>query len=337
MSKSPYIKNNLRLEDVIAAIQVLGAYEKKTSRRLSLWINLLSKDLTYWLKIFKEHPEFFRVKEIGKERLTNNNADDIDDESIPDIKKNDYYVSLRWRFAYPKNYDPTQKKELTSGEIKLLGEKKNRLTHKPLSDTQIQALIETAINLHEKANEIDNQKKWWKPLLSGLFVIIGALVGLLSSIIVGNRTEELWLKEKIYLQYDKTIEKRIEIYENTVSIFNKQSDATLSWDIYNLIVKLDSSEIDALKQNMSFSSTKENPFNLDEKNIEQLKLRRNINELTREYAVNVSLANSFFGASTRNAIKNLKYPWWENDSLSFVKVLEAMDKELFEYELNLEN
>ena len=42
MSKSPYLENPKRIEDIIAGIQVLGSYEKKTSRRLKFWISLLA-------------------------------------------------------------------------------------------------------------------------------------------------------------------------------------------------------------------------------------------------------------------------------------------------------
>ena len=334
MSKSPYITNTSRLENVISAIQVLGAYERKTSRRLSLWINLLNQDSTYWLNIFKEHPEFFRVKPIGKKRLDRNDLDDSDDENVIDINSEDYYVSLRWRFAYPKNYDPNQKKELTTDEITELGAKKSRLTHKPLGTPQIQSLIETAISLHEKANEIENQKKWWKPLISGLFVLVGALVGLLSTIIISNHSDNLWAKEKIYLQYDKTIEKRFEIFENTISTFNKKSDAELAWNIFNVMSKLDSIEIEFYKQNISLLNSKDDLFGLDESNKEKMKLIRDLNQLSREYAVNISLANIFFGDSTRMQIKKLKHPWWENDSLTFIKVMNAMNTELFDYKLN---
>lgn len=335
MSKSPYIKNNSRLEDVISAIQVLGAYEKKTSRRLSLWISLLNEDTNYWLNVFKEHPEFFRVKEIGKKRLETNDLDDIDDEIVSNLDKNDYYVSLRWRFTYPQNYDPSQKKELSTEEISELGSSKNKLTHKPLSNSQIQSLIQTAISLHETANEIANQKKWWKPLLSGIFVIIGALIGLFSTIITSKNTNDLWEKEKLYLQYDKTVEKRFEIFENTVSIINKKSDADLTWSVFKVITKIDSSKIDYYKRNVNQLNSTKYLSNLNNNNNEKMKLFRQINQLSREYAVNISLANIFFGDSTRICIKKLKQPWWENDSIVFKQVIDAMNSEIFEY--NLEN
>lgn len=63
MSKSPYIKNNQRLADVVAAIQVMGTY-KYYKLDFEGWADRISGDSNqaeYWEKVFEEHPEFFRL------------------------------------------------------------------------------------------------------------------------------------------------------------------------------------------------------------------------------------------------------------------------------------
>ena len=88
MKKSPYLDNDLRLSDIIAAIQAMGSYPW-FARKLEDWKTKLGEPQSAdtWVIIFKKHPEFFRVADEG-------------------------WASLRWRFAYDKTYDAKAGKEL---------------------------------------------------------------------------------------------------------------------------------------------------------------------------------------------------------------------------------
>ena len=61
--KSPYIKDDKRLVDVISAIQAMGSY-KYYKRDFAGWAKSISGDESqsgYWENIILEHPEFFRL------------------------------------------------------------------------------------------------------------------------------------------------------------------------------------------------------------------------------------------------------------------------------------
>jgi hypothetical protein len=325
MKKSPYLKSEKRLEDVIAGIQVLGAYEKWSSRRLKFWITLLGEDEQYWKKVFEEHSEFFRINNVSE--------DDENQEDLTDDNSN-IYVSIRWRFAYPKTYDFEKKRELDETEYKGLSkDEKNKLTRRPLTNEQIQSLIATAINLKEKAISDVETKKWWKPLLTGVFVILGALIGLLSSNLTNQSNEELWQNEKLYLLLEKSLDKRIEIYERMVKILNTSNEAKLMWTKINTIKFLDSMKIEYYQQNPIAIRDVALKFDLNKNNQEQLNAISRINDLSNDYSVTVSLARTFFGKQTNSAIDSLKImPWWENDSIAMTRVITSMSDELYDYE-----
>lgn len=147
---SPYLSNSRRLADVLAAIQVMGAYAW-ASRKVTAWAEKLGKPLSAesWEKIFEEHPEFFRV--------------------------NGEWISLRWRHGYDRNYSAQLARELSIVEIDALTkEGKDELTRKPLSSDQIEALMKTAIELHSRAIAHAQERRWLTPLL---FVLLGTIVG----------------------------------------------------------------------------------------------------------------------------------------------------------------
>lgn len=160
--KYPYIKNNYRLADVIAAIQILGSYTW-ASREWDSWEKKLDKPKSAenWKIVFQEHPEFFRV-------------------SKPDKISEKEWVSLRWRHGYDRNFDVEQGKELTKSELDELKrnlsdrELNNRLTRKTLTADQIESLINTAIVLHERTIAHLGEKRWLVPLL---FALAGTIIG----------------------------------------------------------------------------------------------------------------------------------------------------------------
>ena len=159
MRKSPYINNLGRLEDVVAAIQAMGAHPQA---RLGLdeWTERLRppKSSQTWKTIFAEHPEFFVVW-------------DPKGTSKPNAQ-------LRWRHSYDKTYDPESKRELTAQKIKNLPqEDKQKLTGKPLTTDQIEALMKTAIELHGRGIADAQESRWLVPLLFGLLVAVVGITG----------------------------------------------------------------------------------------------------------------------------------------------------------------
>lgn len=151
-SNSPYLKAQ-RLEDVIAAIQVTGkyAYYKLSPEK---WADRISGDDSqkeHWNEIFLEHPEFFRF----------------------DSSKNK--VSLAWRRNYRKRFDVDEQRELSYEEYSSLSEEqKKRVSRLPLTGDEISILVNTAINLHQRAIEHNKEHRW---MSSPLFSILGVMVG----------------------------------------------------------------------------------------------------------------------------------------------------------------
>jgi hypothetical protein len=152
-NQSPYLSNGHRLADVLAAIQVMGAYTW-ASRKVSDWSEKLGVPISAksWEMIFKEHPEFFRVK--------------------------DEWISLRWRHGYDRNYSVQLARDLSNVEIAGLSEQeKDDLTRKPLTADQIEALMKTAIELHTRAIAQMQEIRWFIPLLFALLgIILGAVM-----------------------------------------------------------------------------------------------------------------------------------------------------------------
>lgn len=149
---SPYLANDWRLADVLAAIQVLGTYPR-ASRKVKEWFEKLGAPLSAqgWETVFKEHPEFFRLS--------------------------NEYASLRWRHGYDRTYDIVKKEEIDNKELESLSEEqKNELTRKQLSSDQIETLVKTAVELHGRAIAQAQEKRWLIPLLFGL---VGVIVGVL--------------------------------------------------------------------------------------------------------------------------------------------------------------
>lgn len=154
-SKSPYLENNWRLADVIAAIQVMGSYPY-ASRVVNSWAEKLGVPLSAdsWSHIFKEHPEFFRLSD-------------------------DDWASLRWRHAYDKNYDAESGKELTREEKEdLPKEAQTNLSRKVLTADQVEALLNTAIELHSRAVAVQQESRWLVPIIASFIGgILGAILG----------------------------------------------------------------------------------------------------------------------------------------------------------------
>lgn len=155
--QSPYLKNEKRLADVIAAIQVLATYKfyKLDLPGWSKRITGSNENGEYWKMVFEDHPEFFRLTD-NKEK-----------------------ASLAWRRSYQRRYHVDHDKILTKEEIDSLdkNERHERVSRIPLSNSDIATLISTAIDLHARAIESEKEKRWLLPsLVTILAVMLGAIL-----------------------------------------------------------------------------------------------------------------------------------------------------------------
>ncbi len=149
----PYLDNQNRLPDILAAIQVLGTYEF-ASRDIEKWVTRLGrepKSAETWSDVFEQHPEFF----------TTDNNDKI---------------ALVWRRSFTRDYDTETKATVDTEEReKLEAEEKEpggcpRLSRKPLNQNQIEHLCNLAINLHEREIHHQQEKRWWIAALVAVIV-----------------------------------------------------------------------------------------------------------------------------------------------------------------------
>lgn len=150
---SPYIKNENRLSDVLAAIQVMGVY-KFYKLTFEEWADRIVGDKAkggYWRDVFNDHPEFFRLDQSRTK------------------------ASLVWRRSYPKIFNVDTGTSITKDDYLNLSEQgKMRISRSPLSNNDIQTLISSAINLSNIAQEAKKNKEWWKP---ALFALLGVIMG----------------------------------------------------------------------------------------------------------------------------------------------------------------
>jgi hypothetical protein len=158
---SPYLNENSRLGDVIAAIQAMATY-KFYKLDFEGWADRISADkkrASHWQKVFEEHPEFFRLDSERKK------------------------ASLVWRRQYPKRYSIDSLTKLSKEQYdNLTTEQKARVSRVPLLASDIKTLVDTAINLHSRAVETQKHQQWYKPLLLQAFAaLIGAVIGAWAS------------------------------------------------------------------------------------------------------------------------------------------------------------
>ena len=155
-SLSPYLADNRRLADVIAAIQAMGTY-KFYWQDFAGWAERISGDAAqadYWRRIFEDHPEFFRL--------------DGDRQG----------AALVWRRQYPKRYHVDEERRLTVEEFLSLGEAEmERVSREPLSASDIRSLIDTAVGLHSRALDQQKERRWWLPLATAAAALLGGVIG----------------------------------------------------------------------------------------------------------------------------------------------------------------
>lgn len=157
-AKSPYLSSSDRLGDVIAAIQAMGTY-KFYKLSFELWayrIGSGEKDARHWERLFKEHPEFFR---IGTDGGT---------------------ASLIIRRQHPKLTNVDTGTAISIDEYQCLDHKrKKRISRAALSPNEIATLINTAIQIHARALERERDARWWLPIFTAGAGFVGAILGAL--------------------------------------------------------------------------------------------------------------------------------------------------------------
>jgi hypothetical protein len=175
-SDSPYLTQG-RLAEVVAAIQVMAVSERYRYS-VETWSYLLSgtaqegvpetntplsPDQTNekiiverWRAVFTQHPEFFRASRAAPGAF-----------------------SLIWRRGFPERYDVDKQALIPTEEFDALSEEERyKLDRAPLPNSDVKALIETALKLHQTAVELKNEHRWkWQLAVPLLGSILGAIIG----------------------------------------------------------------------------------------------------------------------------------------------------------------
>ena len=158
-AESVYLTHPARLQDVIAAIQVMGTYHY-SARSIEAWSALLGEkpqSATTWLVLFNEHPEFFRAG----------------------VEEDDLHT-LAIRRAQPRLYDTKSYGAISPEAFAALPKTgRSHISRTPLSSGQIASLVEIAVKLHSEAVTRKRESRWWvqivTPALSSLLgVVLGA-------------------------------------------------------------------------------------------------------------------------------------------------------------------
>jgi hypothetical protein len=116
----------------MAAIQMMAIHERYRQSSAD-WAKLISGDSaksSYWESIFADHPEFFRQSAAHQDNY-----------------------ALVWRRAGNSRYHRGIGRILQSSEVDNLSqeERSRYLSRPPVPEGQIKTLLDTAINLHQKA------------------------------------------------------------------------------------------------------------------------------------------------------------------------------------------
>ncbi|MBC6716835.1 N-carbamoyl-L-amino acid amidohydrolase [Aurantimonas sp. DM33-3] len=160
--RSAYLVDG-RLSDVIAAIQTMGTY-KSYKMSPACWADRINGDKSqseHWVRVFEDHPEFFRFDSARKR------------------------VSLVVRRQRPKRFDLLKEATITREEFySYTDEKKNQVSRLPLNSSECETLMDIAISLHRNAVEEKRDRRWWIPLVMSLVgASIGAVAAFLAAMI----------------------------------------------------------------------------------------------------------------------------------------------------------
>jgi hypothetical protein len=155
--RSPYLTDG-RLPDLLAAIQTMAIYERYRCP-CARWADLISGDESkgsHWQTVFSEHPEFFRPS-----------------ANFP----GDY--ALVWRRAGASRYHRKLGRVIERDEFTRMTEQDRQryLSRPPVPEGQLKTLIDTAINLHQRAVDDYRDRRWWITPLVAVLAVIGSFVG----------------------------------------------------------------------------------------------------------------------------------------------------------------
>src|SRR5215469_575176 len=119
-----------RLQDVVAALQAMATNEEKYSAPCDNWAKIISrseeKNAAHWKHVFDDHGEFFRQTGAKEER---------------------YALVLRANKAFAKKI--TGEKVTLPQWGKMCRPEQDNYTRAPLTDTELQLLIDTALAIHK--------------------------------------------------------------------------------------------------------------------------------------------------------------------------------------------
>jgi hypothetical protein len=174
-TKSPYLKNDQRLANVIAAIQSMASsefYEKRSEE----WAKILpgNKGGKFWEGVFEDHTEFFRSAE--REVVEQNN-----------VRTRVTFYSLIARRSFP-HFNKTDDKTIYNAEYQVLikgltdKERTRLFGRRQLPDGQIKVLIDVAISLHTKAVEADRDWRWsFAPAATFISSLVAAVFAFIAA------------------------------------------------------------------------------------------------------------------------------------------------------------
>ncbi len=161
---SPYLVE-YRLQDLIAAIQVMGSYPKFTSRESDKWEAKLGKPKSGadWYEVCSEHPEFFRTSTSNR----------------PEDQKG---IGLRLRWALDEDYSPGERVRVDQARLDgMTSSERRKLTRPPLEGPQIEALIGSCIELHSRALAQKSGTSWPTSLVPAVTGLAGVALGFLGA------------------------------------------------------------------------------------------------------------------------------------------------------------
>jgi hypothetical protein len=163
--ESPYLKPN-RLQDVLSAMQTMSLYHRY---RLPFeeWAELISGEegkVEHWKLIFDEHPEFFRKS-----------------AAFPG------HYALIWRRALSNRWHMREQRYVTEEEYKVLRPQRHEiLGRQPIPEAQIKTLMDTAMQLHQRAIEAHRDRRWWLPISATVLGSVMSLCGAFLGAILGK-------------------------------------------------------------------------------------------------------------------------------------------------------
>lgn len=163
-SENPYLRPR-RLSDVIAAIQVMAVNELYQAE-IFVWLHRMGLNEDdherhkYWTQVLSEHPEFFRQDPQSPQRF-----------------------SLILRRSMRRRYHIPVGRMISDGEFDGLNveQREREVTRPPLSELQVEMLVDTAITLHRDAVDERRDRRWWISSLQSFFgVLVGAITTYLT-------------------------------------------------------------------------------------------------------------------------------------------------------------